>query len=295
MKKIAVIGAHGQLGRDLCSRLPGEVHALTRAELNLAEPMTLDVLKDIGPQIVINCAAYNLVDKAEDEPEVAAATNSWGTLHLARQCQAIDATLIHFSTDYVYGLETSRSVPWEENDAPGPVSVYGLTKLAGEYAIRATMTKHFILRTCGLYGVWGSGGKGTNFVETMLRLASQDKPLRIVNDQYCTPTYTADLANAVIALLDNRNYGLYHLTNSGSCTWFDFANEIFFQAGMAPSVTPITSEEFGARARRPKYSVLSNQKWYRQGLAEMRRWQEALSAYLTERQERQATQEKSQE
>ena len=175
-------------------------------------------------------------------------------------CRDLDCCLVHFSTDYVFGMDAGRGRPWTEDDPPGPLSVYGLSKLAGEYLVRSTCPKHFVIRTCGLYGVRGSGGKGGNFVETMLRLAGNGKPLRVVNDQRCTPSYTADVAAAVASLLATNRYGLYHVTNAGNCTWFEFAREIFRLADVRVELTPISSLNSGAPARRPDYSVLSNEK-----------------------------------
>src|SRR5262249_37279111 len=190
----AVLGAAGQLGRDLCPLLPGEVLPVDRARADLTRPDTLRaLLAEIRPDVVVNCAAYNLVDKAEAEPAAAFAVNTFGVRDLALLCQEHDCTLVHFSTDYVFGLAEARKAPWGEEDAPGPVSAYGASKLAGEYFVRAACACHVVLRTCGLYGVWGTGGKGTNFVETMLRLAGEGKPLRVVNDQTLTPSYTMDV------------------------------------------------------------------------------------------------------
>src|SRR5437868_6108102 len=215
--RFAVLGAAGQLGRDLCPRLPGDVLPLdrTRADLTNAEQLTA-TLAELRPAVVVNCAAYNFVDKAESEPDVAFAVNAWGVRALARACRDLDCTLVHFSTDYVFGLDANRKTPFRTTDAPGPVSVYGLSKLCGEYAVRTECPKHFVIRTCGLYGVWGSGGKGGNFVETMLRVAAQGKPLRVVNDQHCTPSYTADVAATAAALIATGRHGLFHVTNSGA-------------------------------------------------------------------------------
>jgi dTDP-4-dehydrorhamnose reductase len=283
--KYAVLGSAGQLGRDLCPKLDGEVIPLTRDRADLTrEEEIRKALLEIQPQIVINCAAYNFVDRAESEPDQAMATNAWAMGKLARICFEIGATLVHFSTDYVFGLEPDRRRPYEEAEAPGPVSIYGLSKLAGEYMVRAHCPQHFIIRTCGLYGVWGSGGKGGNFVETMLRLASQGKPLRVVADQYCTPSYTVDMAGATVALLRTGAHGLYHLTNAESCTWYDFAKTIFEMAGISADLSPIKSAEFAAAARRPPYSVLSTARYRRLGLSPPRSWKVALQAYLEERQ-----------
>src|ERR1700722_10415203 len=224
MPRYAVLGANGQLGRDLCPRLSGDVYALTREQADLTKPAELRTfLTHLRPDVVVNCAAYNFVDRAETEPVAAFAVNTWGVRELATICHQLHCTLVQFSTDYVFGLDDTRHTPWRESDAPGPVSVYGLSKLAGEYLVRALCPQHFVIRTCGLYGVWGSGGKGGNFVETMLRLAGQGKPLRIVADQICTPTYTPDLAAATVALLQTDRHGVAHVTNSGQTNWHEFA------------------------------------------------------------------------
>ncbi len=282
--KYALLGAGGQLGRDLQPRLPGAVTAWTREHADLTRPAELRAaLESLRPDVVVNCAAYNLVDRAEADPQAAFAVNAWGVGDLARICRDLGCVLVHFSTDYVFGLDDARREPWRETDAPGPVSVYGLSKLCGEYFVRAYCPRHFVVRTCGLYGVWGAGGKGGNFVETMLRRAAEGKPLRVVHDQTCTPTYTADLAAATAALTATDRYGLYHLTSAGSCSWYDFARAIFETAGVKADLAPITSREFGAAARRPAYSVLSTAANERPGLPPPRHWREALAAYLEER------------
>jgi dTDP-4-dehydrorhamnose reductase len=282
--RYAVLGAAGQLGRDLCPRLSGEVVALTRERADLTRPETVRAaLTELRPDVVINCAAYNFVDRAESEPDAAFAVNAWGVRHLAHVCRDLDCALVHFSTDYVFGLEEARATPYGETDAPGPVSVYGLTKLAGEYLVRALCPKHFVIRTCGLYGVWGSGGKGGNFVETMLRVAGQGKPLQVVADQTCTPSYTVDVATATAALLETGRFGLYHLTNAEACSWYEFARRIFVLTGIYADLAPITSREYGAAARRPRYSVLAAEGIAALSLPRLRPWQEALAAYLRER------------
>jgi dTDP-4-dehydrorhamnose reductase len=286
--KTVVLGSAGQLGRDLCPRLGGEVVPLTREQLDLAKPQAAirPVLEAVRPDVVINCAAYNFVDKAESEPEAAFAVNAWGVRALAAACRELECVLVHFSSDYVFGLEAKRASPYSETDAPGPDSVYGLSKLAGEYLVRSICPKHFVIRTCGLYGVWGSGGKGGNFVETMLRVANQGKPLRVVADQVCTPSYTVDVATATAALVRTDRYGLYHITNAESCTWHDFARTIFDLAGVKADLTGITSAEYGAAARRPAFSVLAAEKYRALGLSELRPWRAALAAYLQERQKK---------
>jgi len=282
--RIAVLGAAGQLGRDLCPRLPGDVVPLSRELLDLSNIAGLaPAIASLKPDVLVNCAAYNFVDKAETEPETTFAVNAWGVRALAQACSAAGTKLVHFSTDYVFGLDASRSTPLTENDPPGPVSVYGLSKLAGEYLTLSSAPNALVIRTCGLYGVHGSGGKGGNFVETMLRVAGQGKPLRVVADQHCTPSYTVDVAETVVALLDSGATGLFHVTNAGSCTWYEFAAEIFRLASLTTDLTAISSAQFGAPAQRPPYSVLSNGKLASAGVRALRPWQEALAAYLQER------------
>jgi len=267
--------------------LSGEVFPTTRAELDLSKPETIQVaIAAAKPQAVVNCAAYNFVDKAEAEPEAAFQANAWGVRELARVCKLLDCRLVHFSTDYVFGLDGKRSEPIPETEAPGPVSVYGMSKLAGEYCVRSASPRNLVVRTCGLYGVWGSGGKGGNFVETMLRVAGQGKPLKVVNDQRCTPTATADLAAITVELLNRDVSGLVHATNAGDCTWFELAAEIFRQAGVTADLTPISSEQFGAAADRPGYSVLATDQLSELGVHRPRHWKEALGDYLKEREKR---------
>jgi dTDP-4-dehydrorhamnose reductase len=282
--RYALLGAGGQLGRDLQPRLPGEVAAWTREQADLTRPAELrEALQALRPDVVVNCAAYNFVDKAEAEPQAALAVNALGVRDLAMICRDLGCVLVHISTDYVFGLDETRRTPWAETDAPGPVSVYGVSKLTGEYYIRALCQRHFVIRTCGLYGVWGAGGKGGNFVETMLRRAAEGKPLRVVADQRCTPTYTADLAAAAAGLIATDRYGLYHLTNSGACSWHEFAQAVFVLAAVKADLTAIASRDFGAAARRPAYSVLSAGAYETLGFSPLRPWPEALAAYLDER------------
>jgi dTDP-4-dehydrorhamnose reductase len=280
--RIAVLGAAGQLGRDLCPRLPGTVVPLSRAEIDLERPAPFFAARP-DFDVLVNCAAYNFVDRAEAEPVKAFAVNGLGVRSLAALCAARRIRFVHFSTDYVFGLDAARTVPYAETDAPGPVGAYGLSKLVGEYAVLAAHPANLVVRTCGLYGAAGTGGKGGNFVETMLRLAREGKPVRVVNDQTCAPSYTADVADAVAALVRSGATGLYHVTSAGSCTWYEFAAEVFRLAGLKPSLTPITSAEYGAAARRPAYSVLSNAKLASAGVPAPRPWPEALAAYLAAR------------
>ena len=283
--RAAVIGAGGQLGKDLCAQLGPQAVGLTHQQVELTSHESLaKALCQLSPDVVINAAAFNLVDDAEDRPAEAFAVNALGVRELSLVCRELNCVLVHFSTDYVFGLERDRQQPYPESAAPGPLSVYGLSKLAGEYFVRSICPRHFVVRSCGLYGLHGVGGKGRNFVETMLRIGQERGQVRVVHDQTCTPTYTNDLARATCQLMSTDAYGLYHWTNAGGCTWHEFACEIFRQAGVSVDCVPITTEQYGARAARPRYSVLDTSRFARLGFGPPRPWNEALHAYLKARQ-----------
>lgn len=283
--RCALIGAAGQLGFDLgrTFELPGELIRLTRADLDLLDPAAIPrVLRALRPTHVVNTAAYNLVDRAEDDPGPAFALNAEAVGTLAATCDALGATLVHFSTDYVF--DGCRSTPYGEDDPPAPLGQYGASKLAGERLALAGGRRAFVFRVCGLFGVARSTGKGgTNFVETMLRLAREGRPIRVVRDQVLTPSYTLDLAPKVWRVLARGGPGLYHLTNTGATSWYDFAREIFRLTGLAPDLTGVTAAEYGARARRPAYSVLGHGRLAALGEDDLRPWPAALAAYLQER------------
>jgi dTDP-4-dehydrorhamnose reductase len=231
---------------------------------------------------VVNTAAYNQVDRAEDDPAAAFALNADAVGMLADLCESLGATLVHFSTDYVF--DGRRSTPYGEDDAPGPISRYGESKLAGERMALTRCRRALVFRVCGLFGVARSAGKGgTNFVETMLRLAREGRPIRVVRDQVLTPSYTLDLAPKVWRVMARGAHGLHHLTNAGEISWYDFAREIFRRCGLTPDVTGVTAAEYGARARRPAYSVLRHDRLAALGEDDLRPWHEALAAYLLER------------
>jgi dTDP-4-dehydrorhamnose reductase len=218
------------------------------------------------------------VDGCEDEPERAFAVNAMAVRDLAIAAKGSGAVLVHFSTDYVFDGRQRR--PYRETDPPGPLSVYAASKLAGEYFVRATLERYFLIRTCGLYGIAGSRDKGGNFVETMLRLAREGRDIRVVGDQVLTPTSARELARKVRQLVETGQYGLYHITNNGECSWYQFAQAIFELAGLNPRLLETTSAAYGARANRPAYSVLDNANLYRLGLDDLRPWHEALKEYL---------------
>jgi dTDP-4-dehydrorhamnose reductase len=229
---------------------------------------------------VINTSAFHKVDVCEDEVAPSFAVNAGGAYMLARLAAELDFTLVHYSSDYVFTGDAR--VPYRETDVARPISVYGVSKLAGENLVRGYAPRHYVIRTTGLYGVAGASGKGGNFVETMIRLGKAG-PVRVVDDQVMTPTATADLAEATAALLARDGevpYGLYHITSGGQCSWFHFAQTIFELAGMQVDLTPITTAESGSKARRPHFSVLDHGKWMAAGFAELRPWRAALGDYL---------------
>jgi len=274
-----VIGSAGQLGAEFLDILGPKAIGLTRSEADLNKPNLLeDSLTKIAPSMIINCAAYNLVDRAEDQLEDAFNTNAWGPRHLALICQKHGWPLVHFSTDHVFG--GAGSAPWIESDLPVPVNAYGLSKLSGEYWVRMHHPNHFIIRTCGLYGNKGRGGKGGNFVSTMLKLAASGKPLRVVSDQICNPSSAHEVAKATISLVAKMSPGTYHLANSGMCSWHEFASSIMRIKGIPTEVQPIDSSAFAAKAKRPAFSALGTGWAHVSGFPVLNPWEEALKDYL---------------
>jgi len=242
---------------------------------------TAEVMRSFRPDVLINTAAFHRVDDCETQLEPAFATNAFAVRNLAQLCKEHDALFVHFSTDYVFGGQAKRS-PLTEEDPPAPLSVYGTSKLTGEYLALLTWQRSLVIRTCGLYGVAGASGKGGNFVQTMLRLAREGTALRVVDDQECTPTATKDLAQKVARLIAQDVSGIVHVTNAGSCTWYEFAKAIFAYAGIDADLSPTTSLEYITPAVRPPYSVLAHKRLAALGQDDLRPWQAALACYLEE-------------
>lgn len=284
--RVIVIGSQGQLGTALC-----EVFAdtdLVRADI-LGADVELDVssrdslceiICGLHPDLVINTAAAHDVNRCEDDPAWAFAINATGASNAALACTACGARLIHISTDYVFG-ETREGVPLLETDMPTPLNVYGASKLAGEYLVAADCDNHCTVRTAGLYGLAPCLGKsGVNFVIRMLQQAEQE--LRVVNDEFTTPTCTAPLAQQIRLIAERGEPGLYHATCQGGCSWFEFAQAIFEESGQAATLSPVTRDAFPSPVKRPSYSVLENGHLQAQGLDIMPPWRDALCAYLAE-------------
>src|SRR5579885_717071 len=281
--KVLLIGHRGQLGADLRNAFAGEdLYLSTQEEMRVQDAAQVEAaVGSIRPDVILNCAAFHRVDECEDRPEAAFEVNVFGVRNLALAAQAANAVLVHFSTDYVF--DGPRREPYAETDLPCPRCIYGVSKLSGEFLLQALWPRHFICRVSGLYGYTGSREKGTNFVELMISLARQGKPIRVVNDQVLTPTSTMDVAAAVRRLVDTGGYGLYHLTNAGACSWYEFAAAVFEFSGLHPDLTPVTSEAFPARARRPAYSVLDNRRLRETGFEDLPHWRDALRRYIAGR------------
>ena len=285
VERYVVIGATGQLGTDLVRTFDGsgQLTPLSTRDVDIRDAAaTRSILEALRPTWVLNTAAYNLVDRAEEDGRRAFALNTEAVGSLADICQRIGARLVHFSTDYVF--DGAKRTPYLETDPPRPLSVYGESKLAGELLALERCERAVVFRVCGLFGLAGSLGKGKgNFVETMLRLARDGRPLRVVSDQVLCPSYTLDLARKVWAVLPKAAQPVYHLTNAGQTSWYDFARRSLELAGVTADLTAVTAAEYGAKARRPPYSVLAHANLAALGEDDLRPWGEALVAYVAER------------
>jgi dTDP-4-dehydrorhamnose reductase len=273
--KILVTGAKGMLGTDLCDRLrrEHEVIGWDIKELDIADTAGLPAICALQPELIAHCAAHTNVDGCERDPEKAYQVNTLGTWNVARAAQQCNAALLYISTDFVFDGE--KGEPYDEFDRPNPIGVYGRSKFAGEELVKQLLTRHFIVRTSWLFGQ-----NGKNFVNTIREQAEKGFALRIVADQVGRPTYTVDLAEAIAGLIANPLYGTYHVTNSGECSWAQFAEEIVRQAGLKNSVIPVTSAEWPTPTRRPKDSRLRHLALEMQGKDNLRSWPEALKDYL---------------
>lgn len=280
--KILLIGATGQLGGDLVRNNPGhEIIAPGRDMLDLGRPAeAVAMIAQLRPEVVINCAAFHNVPKCEEDPAQAFMINCAAVRDLAAACAKAGAWLVNFSTDYVFGGE--RSTPWQEDELPAPVQIYGITRLAGEHAARAAAPERaVVIRTCGLYGVAGARSKGGNFVDGRVADARAGKRIEMACEQIVAPTSTDDLSHAVFALISHSGLsaGVYHLVNEGACSWYEFTCEIVRLVGARSEVVPVDRGGRTGQMRRPLYSVLANTRARALGI-EMRPWQDALADYL---------------
>lgn len=281
--RILLTGGDGQLARELrLSLARDDVAAFPHAALDICNREQLcEAVRQTRPICLINTAAFNRVDDCEDHPEEALRVNAIGTYNVVLAANQVGAIVVHFSTDYVF--DGKKASPYQEDDAPNPLSVYGMSKFLGEMMVRQYAQKYFLIRTCGLYGHAGRATKSGNFVETMLRLANQGASIRVVNDQIVAPTSAQDLAAKTAELVRTNHFGLYHITSAGQCSWYEFAREIFRLARLESNLQPVSSATYGARARRPLYSVLDHQALRGARFAGLRPWQEPLADYIRAR------------
>ncbi len=283
LSRVAVIGSTGQLGSDCVEAFAGEeVTGLAHEDLDIRDGAAIRaMLERLKPAIVVNTAAYHNVPKCETQPADAYAVNAIAARELALACAEAGARLVHVSTDYVF--DGAKQAPYAETDCPNPLNVYGISKLAGEYAVLSAGGDHQVVRSSGLYGVRPCRAKGGNFIDTMFRLAKEKPEVRVVEDEVLTPTFTADLAGQIRVLALEGPSGLYHATNAGSCSWFEFARAIFDLGKLGTPLHPTSVKEFAAPVKRPFYSVLDNAALRTNRLDRMRPWREALADYMSRR------------
>jgi dTDP-4-dehydrorhamnose reductase len=281
--RVLLIGHRGQLGSDLKDAFVNEDLMLAGKDNLLVQDRAAvsSFISNHRPDLILNCSAFHRVDDCEDQPEPAFEINVLAVRNLALAAREAGSVLVHFSTDYVF--DGPQRTPYVESQAPSPKSIYGVSKAAGELMLASIWPKHFIFRVSGLYGYAGSREKGSNFVEMMIAMARQGKSIRVVDDQILTPTSTMDVAAAVRQVVSTDHYGLYHLTNAGQCSWYEFASAIFEFAGLSPNLSPVTSDAFPMRAKRPSYSVLDNCRLRSVGHADLPNWRDALSRYVSGR------------
>lgn len=277
--KLLVTGVKGQLGHDVVKEC--EKRGITAIGVDIEEMDITDaaacekVIKEAKVDAVIHCAAYTAVDAAEDNIELCRKINAEGTENIVKVCRELNIKMMYFSTDYVFNGKGDR--PWKTDDERSPLNVYGQTKYEGELAVENSLEKYFILRIAWVFGV-----NGKNFIKTMLRLGKEKGAVSVVNDQIGSPTYTADLAVLAVDMIQTDKYGTYHATNEGLCSWYEFACQIFNEANMDVKVTPVSSDAFPAKAKRPSNSRMDKSKLTENGFSLLPGWQDALKRYLKE-------------
>lgn len=275
--KILVTGVKGQLGHDMVNELERrgmEALGVDIEEMDITDASSVErVIKDASPDAVIHCAAYTAVDAAEENEELCRRVNRDGPQNIANVCKELDIKMVYISTDYVFGGEGQHF--WKPEDQCDPQSVYGKTKYEGELAVMNTLDKYFIVRIAWVFGI-----NGKNFVRTMLNLSKSHDTVRVVNDQFGSPTYTFDLARLLADMVVTDKYGIYHATNEGTCSWYEFACAIFKEAGVQIDVVPVTTKEYAAKAKRPANSRMDNGKLAANGFEMLPAWQDALARYI---------------
>ena len=278
--KVLVTGVKGQLGHDVMNELAKRGYegvGVDVAEMDITDAEAVRrVMEEVRPDKMVHCAAWTAVDAAEDETEMCRKVNAEGTENIARMCGEMDIPMIYLSTDYVFDGQGTR--PWEPDDpVVQPLNVYGQTKYEGELAVEKYTDKYYIVRIAWVFGV-----NGKNFIKTMLNLGKTHDHLTVVNDQFGSPTYTYDLARLLVDMVLTDKYGIYHATNEGICNWYEFACEIFRQAGMKVDVAPVPASEYPTKAKRPENSRMSKAKLTENGFVRLPSWQDALERYLKE-------------
>jgi dTDP-4-dehydrorhamnose reductase len=278
-----VVGANGQLGRDVAEAFGNNgdaVLGLSHSDIEISDVDSVTrTLRDLRPELIVNAAAMHHVERCEQDPPLAFAINALGPRNLALAAQDIGAMLIQISTDYVF--DGAKNGPYEEGDAPRPLNTYGITKLAGEYFVQCTCDRHFILRTSALYGKHPCRGKGgLSFVDLMLKLGKERGKVRVVDSEEVTPTSTEELAHQIVLISRTDDFGLFHATAEGSCTWYELAREIFSIANLPAKVEIAGAQEFPSKVPRPKYSVLENAALKARSINCFAPWQQGLRRYL---------------
>lgn len=282
--RIAVIGSDGQVGQEFRKCLPADqLIMLNRGDVDITDPASVQAcVERLDRPVIVNLAAFHDVNGCEDDPTKAFAVNALGVANVAKVAARAGCKVVHFSSDYVFGLEKGRDKPYLESDATGPLNVYGVSKIAGEHLLRAFCSNHLIVRTSSLFGVVTSK-KGWTFPEMILRRAKAGEPLKVVNDQFMAPTYTLDLVRTVVALIAADSTGTVHVTNAGGCSWHEFACAVLETAGVKHPIQPVDSKTFPAKAQRPSYSLLASERLGQLGVQVPRDWRESLRAYLIEK------------
>ena len=278
--KVLVTGVKGQLGYDVvkeCEKRGIEAIGVDVEEMDITDAAACErVITEAKADAVIHCAAYTAVDAAEDNEDLCRKVNAEGTRNIAEVCRKLDIKMMYFSTDYVFNGQGER--PWEPDDPREPLNVYGQTKYEGELAVQELLEKYFIVRIAWVFGV-----NGKNFIKTMLRLGKERGAVSVVDDQIGPPPYTYDLARLVVDMIQTDRYGIYHATNEGLCSWYEFACQIFKAAGMNQvKVTPVDSTAFPAKAKRPHNSRMDKSKLAENGFEPLPSWEDALERYLKE-------------
>ena len=277
--KILVTGVKGQLGYDVVKALESRGYqpvGVDREEMDLMNNnMIQNFIMNLKPEAIIHCAAYTAVDQAEEEVEICYQINAEAVKVIAQCAKTLDIPMIYISTDYVF--DGTKASEYVETDIPNPINVYGASKLKGEQYVQQLLEKFYIVRISWVFGI-----NGNNFIKTMQRLGNEHDELNIIHDQVGSPTYTADLASLLVDMIETNRYGIYHATNEGYCSWYEFAAEIFKQSQLDVTLHPITTDQYKTKAKRPLNSKMSKQKLSDYGFHRLPTWQEALKNYLNQ-------------